>query len=175
MGRHDGVRSPRAASMPSRRSATRSSLRGSPARWSRPETRSSSRSSARWPYLAAEAERTERWKHRLGRDGFRVGIAWQGNPKAPGPSRAIPLQAFRPLSRLAGVRLISLQKNDGSGALGGASKGMAVESLGADFDAGADAFLDTAAVMMNLDLVITPRSRILPVRSGGRSGSRCGT
>jgi hypothetical protein len=96
----------------------------------------------------------------LGRDGFRVGIAWQGNPKAPGPSRAIPLQAFRPLSRLAGVRLISLQKNDGSGALGSASKGMVVESLGADFDAGADAFLDTAAVMMNLDLVVTSDTSI---------------
>jgi hypothetical protein len=37
---------------------------------------------------------------------------------------------------------------------------MAVGTLGADFDAGADAFLDTAAVMENLDLVITSDTSI---------------
>ena len=33
--------------------------------------------------------------------------------------------------------------------------GMRLQNLGADFDAGPDAFLDTAAVIANLDLVIT--------------------
>jgi ADP-heptose:LPS heptosyltransferase len=33
--------------------------------------------------------------------------------------------------------------------------GMRLETLGSDFDAGADAFVDTAAVMQHLDLVIS--------------------
>ncbi len=37
---------------------------------------------------------------------------------------------------------------------------MEVESLGEDFDAGGYAFLDTAAVMENLDLVITSNTSV---------------
>ena len=83
-----------------------------------------------------------------------------GNPKAPGPSRAIPLEAFVPLSRIPGVRLISLQKDDGDGDLRRLRDAMTVETLGPDFDAGADAFLDTAAVMTSLDLVISSDTSI---------------
>ena len=39
-------------------------------------------------------------------------------------------------------------------------QGMKIETLGDDFDAGDDAFLDTAAVMANLDLVISADSSI---------------
>jgi ADP-heptose:LPS heptosyltransferase len=35
-----------------------------------------------------------------------------------------------------------------------------VESLGDDFDSGPDAFIDTAAAMSNLDLIITPDTSI---------------
>jgi hypothetical protein len=112
------------------------------------------------PYLAAEPERIGRWRDALGGDGFRIGIAWRGNPKAPGPSRAIPLGVYAPLSQIPGVRLVSLHKNDGGEPLAGLPDGVTVETLGDDFDAGADAFLDTAAVMMNLDLVITSDTSI---------------
>jgi len=60
-----------------------------------------------------------------------------------------------PLSRVPGVTLISLQKTDGLDQLADLPAGMTVETLGPDFDAGPDAFLDTAAVMMNLDLIIS--------------------
>jgi tetratricopeptide (TPR) repeat protein len=116
--------------------------------------------SADGPYLAAEPERTERWQRHLGGEGFRVGIAWRGNPKAPGPSRAIPLETFLPLARVPGVRLISLQKNDGVDELADLPDGMTIETLGAGFDSGEGAFLDTAAVMMSLDLVITSDTSI---------------
>ena len=33
-------------------------------------------------------------------------------------------------------------------------------TLGDDFDSGGDAFIDTAAVMMNLDLIVTPCNAI---------------
>ena len=46
---------------------------------------------------------------------------------------------------------------------------MRVETLGADFDAGADAFIDTAAAMTCLDLVVTVRH----FDRASRRGSRC--
>ncbi len=59
-----------------------------------------------------------------------------------------------PIAALPGVHLISLQKGDGLDQLGSLPSGMRVETLGPDLDAGPDAFLDTAAIMMSLDLVI---------------------
>jgi predicted O-linked N-acetylglucosamine transferase (SPINDLY family)/glycosyltransferase involved in cell wall biosynthesis/SAM-dependent methyltransferase len=108
------------------------------------------------PYLSADPDRVEFWSRRLPTRGFRVGIAWQGNPLQPtDKARSIPLRAFASLARLAGIVLVSLQKDAGVDQLAALPLGMVVESLGVDFDAGRDAFLDTAAVMMNLDLVIT--------------------
>jgi ADP-heptose:LPS heptosyltransferase len=56
------------------------------------------------------------------------------------------------LTQLTGVRLISLQKGHGTEQLAALPQ---VERLGDDFDAGPDAFLDSAAAMESLDLVIT--------------------
>jgi tetratricopeptide (TPR) repeat protein len=108
------------------------------------------------PYLAADAARIERWAKRLPRGKFKVGIVWQGNPYPKVDSgRSIPLRSFAPLGAIPGVSLISLQKNDGSEQLTGLPAGLTVETLGADFDTGPDAFLDSAAVMMNLDLIVS--------------------
>ena len=54
---------------------------------------------------------------------------------------------------IAGVRLISLQV--GPAAAEAASAPFAVESLGEEFDCGPDCFLDTAAAMASLDLVVS--------------------
>ncbi len=105
------------------------------------------------PYLRAEAARVAAWGARLPQATFRVGIAWQGSKTDP--ARWAPLAAFAPLSRVPGVTLISLQKSDGLAQLDNLPAGMTVMTLGADFDAGPDAFLDTAAVMMNLDLIVS--------------------
>jgi tetratricopeptide (TPR) repeat protein/GR25 family glycosyltransferase involved in LPS biosynthesis/ADP-heptose:LPS heptosyltransferase len=108
------------------------------------------------PYLSADPGRVRRWASRLPADGLRVGIAWQGNPKSPiEKGRSIPLKAFAPLGLVEGVKLISLQKGAGVEQLANLPAGMKVETLGPGFDAGPNAFLDTAAVMMNLDLVVT--------------------
>ena len=80
---------------------------------------------------------------------------WQGKSTADVDfGRSIPLRSFAPLSRIPGLTLISLQKYDGAEQLA-LPPGMTVETLGAEFDAGSDAFVDCAAVMMNLDLVIS--------------------
>jgi len=108
------------------------------------------------PYLAAEPDRVAIWRDRLRPSGFCVGIVWQGNPDYKSDrSRSVPLGCFAPLANIPGVRLISLQKVHGLGQLESLPDHIKVETLGANFDEGNDAFVDTAAVLMNLDLVIT--------------------
>ncbi len=106
-------------------------------------------------YLKAEPARVQRWATHLadGSRGLRVGINWQGNPLAKiDKGRSFPLRVLEPLMQIPGVRLISLQKNAGVEQLADFPQ---VGTLGADYDAGPDAFLDAAAVVENLDLVIT--------------------
>ena len=110
------------------------------------------------PYLSAEPDRVARWRERIGTAGLKIGVAWQGNPgRAEDRGRSIPLREFAPLAAVPGVRLISLQKNDGTQQLQDAP---AVETLGRDFDAGSDGFLDAAAVTMCVDIVVTSDTSI---------------
>jgi tetratricopeptide (TPR) repeat protein len=102
------------------------------------------------PYLRPEPARVATWAEHLGHHGFRIGICWHGNLKI-NLKRNMPLGSFAALAAIPGVRLISLMKD----AAPDIATGFAVESLSADFDASADAFLDTAAVMANCDLIVT--------------------
>ena len=106
------------------------------------------------PYLSADQERAGKWAARLGLDDFKIGICWQGglNPNLAG--RSFPIRELTRLAQVPNVRLISLQKDLGIEQLAALPAGMKVDTLG-DFDAGSDAFVDTAAVMQNLDLIIT--------------------
>lgn len=107
------------------------------------------------PYLRAEPALAQKWAARIGPAGFRIGIVWQGNadPEAD-MARSMPLAAFAPLAATPNARLISLQKGFGVEQLADPPPGMRVESLGEDFDAGPDAFVDAAAAMMHLDLLV---------------------
>ena len=110
----------------------------------------------RVPYLKAEEGLAGRWKQIIGNSGFKIGIAWRGNPQGKvDRGRSFPLSKLAPLSRLPGVRLISLQKHHGLDQLANLPAGAKVESLGDGLDSGPDAFIDTAAIMTNLDLIIT--------------------
>jgi hypothetical protein len=115
---------------------------------------------AQVPYLAAEPERVAKWRERLrALPGMRVGLAWQGNPKAEkfvwARGRSLPLAALEPLAQLPGVSLLSLQKGPGSEQLAQVPFADRIVDLDTDLDPGADAFLDTAAVMASLDLVVS--------------------
>jgi tetratricopeptide (TPR) repeat protein len=129
------------------------------------------------PYLGADRKLVQQWKRELRATfcatdvltphsarrtpHFLIGIAWQGNP-AYGfdPQRSIPLSNFAPLARVDGVRLISLQKKDGTGQLLEFASQFQVRDLGSQLDEANGAFMDTAAIMMNLDLVITSDSAL---------------
>ncbi len=114
------------------------------------------------PYLKAEPDRVAQWRARLGDHGFRIAIAWQGRTSGVNDARrSFPLAALAPLAAIPGVRLIALQKGEGSEQLDSLPAGMNVERLGEDFDAGPDAFIDSAAVMEACDLVITMDTAIV--------------
>ena len=106
------------------------------------------------PYLTADPALRTAWRERLAdvaADGLRVGIVWSGNLGSEvEQGRSIPLAAFAPLAR-PGVRLVSLQKGDGLEQLAAAP--FAVADLGEPYQAGD--FADTAAVLAELDLLVT--------------------
>lgn len=108
------------------------------------------------PYLIAEPARVEAWRTRLG-DGFKVGINWaSGHSDKPHfQRRDIALADFEPLAALPGVQLVSLQKGLATAQLAEVPFRDKIMTIGADPDADADFFLDTAAAMMNLDLVVS--------------------
>lgn len=115
-------------------------------------------------YLQADPVRLARWKERIGDEGFKVGIAWQGSVRAN--LRSFPLAvAVERLGQLPGVRIISLQKHAGLEQLEALPPG-AVETLGEDFDPGPDAFVDTAAAMASCDLFITTDTSVVHVAGG---------
>jgi hypothetical protein len=112
---------------------------------------------AKVPYLKADKRLVECWRQKLGSAGeFKIGIAWQGNPHHKwGRHRSIPLAQFAPLARIPGVRLISLQKGPGTEQLKDFATHYPITDWGAELDSTSGAFMDTAAIIKNLDLVIT--------------------
>ncbi len=109
------------------------------------------------PYVHPDPGLLASWRDELAQiDGFKVGINWQGNPKYAGDfHRSIPLAHFEPLARVPGVRLISLQQNFGIEQLEQLDGRFPVIELGSRLDRTTGSFMDTAAVMKNLDLFIT--------------------
>jgi tetratricopeptide (TPR) repeat protein len=110
------------------------------------------------PYLAAEPNRVEKWREHLRQySGMKVGIVWQGRRQFRADHlRSIPLAAFAALARLPGVRLFSLQKGPGAEQLENAEAApLGVVDLAGALDNEGGAFMDTAAAMKSLDLVVT--------------------
>ena len=116
---------------------------------------------AQVPYLFVEPQRTEYWRGELARhEGFRVGIAWQGNPGyAADFQRSVPLAEFVPLADLPGVQLFNLQKKHGLEQLPPLAERLKIVDLAPQLDQQA-AFVDTAAVMQGLDLVVVSDSAL---------------
>lgn len=108
-------------------------------------------------YLTADERLTADWRDRLAAiEGVRVGIVWQGSPTYLADSlRSIPLREFEPLARVPGVRLISLQQFVGLEQLHEIADRFPVVTLGQDVDGSTGAFMDTAAIMRNLDLIVS--------------------
>ena len=113
---------------------------------------------ARIPYLHADTARTEAYAPLLGSSqDFKVGIVWQAgrqldtDHRHDSERRSMSLALFEPLARLPGVRLISLQKDYGTEQLQEFAGRFPISDLGSTFND----LSDTAALMKNLDLVIS--------------------
>jgi tetratricopeptide (TPR) repeat protein len=107
------------------------------------------------PYLFADPQLVEHWHREFSYiRAFRIGINWQGNPRYRGDHRrSIPLAHFAPLAAIPGVRLICLQRGLGTEQI--EQVRFSVTQLGSQVDTVSGAFMDTAAILKNLDLVIT--------------------
>jgi hypothetical protein len=107
-------------------------------------------------YLAAAPERVERWRAALRSiAGLKIGVSWQGNPSySMDRFRSLPLAEFRPLARLPGVTLVSLQQGFGADQVTDVRALFPVATLEGELDRDG-AFLDTAAIVTLLDLVVT--------------------
>ncbi len=109
------------------------------------------------PYIPTDSNLVDKWRRELSNyPEFKVGINWQGNPKYAGDyHRSVPLKFFEPIARVPGVRLFSLQKNDGVEQLAQIAGKFEVTELGGRLDIDTGPFMDTAAVLTCLDLFIT--------------------
>ncbi|MFZ1179970.1 MAG: tetratricopeptide repeat protein [Herbaspirillum sp.] len=108
-------------------------------------------------YLSADPDESAAWAFKLdqlagNKTDLRVGFAWAGNPEhGSDRRRSIPLETFSALFDTPGVKFFSLQKGHVTPELGKLSKELPVFNIGDDFQD----FADTAAAMVNLDLVIS--------------------
>ena len=114
------------------------------------------------PYLFADPELVESWKEKLSRtSAFKIGIVWQGSTlNKGGLSRSIALKEFAPLGKVDGIQLYSLQRGFGSEQIAEMSDRLQIDDFEGKLDENTGAFMDTAAVMRNLDLVITTDTSI---------------
>jgi tetratricopeptide (TPR) repeat protein len=101
------------------------------------------------PYILPDPDLVARWRARLvNHPGFKVGISWQGNPDFKGDRwRSIPLTAFEPLSKIAGIRLFSLQMGAGREQLSDIADKWRITDLCLPL-------VEEAAAMMSLDLIV---------------------
>lgn len=103
------------------------------------------------PYLEIPEVERIKWRALLkGVSGLKVGLVWAGNSNNfADKDRSIPLSDFKHLFTIAGMRLISLQKGELSG------QSAELETNCIDYMDMCHDYLDTAALIMELDLVIT--------------------
>ncbi len=109
-------------------------------------------------YISVSPQLIDYWKHKLGprTAAKRIGICWQGNPGHHADIyRSIALKQFAPVVQVPDVSFLSLQHGFGSEQIKNVSFGNSIQQLPEGIDQSGGAFLDTAAIMKNLDLVIT--------------------
>jgi tetratricopeptide (TPR) repeat protein len=109
------------------------------------------------PYLSAEPQAAREWRQRIGAScGLKVGLVWAGNSREHDPQhaaidlrRSISLRAMAPILATRGCSFFSLQKGPAAQELKSGDAPIL------DFSAQWRDFADTAALLANLDLVIS--------------------
>ena len=112
------------------------------------------------PYLSADPALTESWKRRLnGVPGFKVGLVWAGSARRQSPElaaidarRSLPFARLAPLLAVPGCSFVSLHKEPAAATESHSVPGHATVH---DLSGELHDFSDTAAVVANLDLVVS--------------------
>lgn len=123
------------------------------------------------PYIFAKPELVDYWANKLATDpslkpnspkDIKIGICWQGNPnyrtqflRQAVASKSMHVKQFSPLARMKGITLYNLQKMGGEDQLKELDADIHIRCFDEDFDTTHGRFMDTVAVMKNLDLIIT--------------------
>lgn len=106
------------------------------------------------PYMFAEKAKIKAWRKRVdaaGKSKRKAGLVWSGSPTFGNDRyRSMALADLSALSELENVAWYPLQKGPAHAQLADAPEAFRVH----DFTAGLNSFDDTAALIMNLDLVI---------------------
>ncbi len=107
---------------------------------------------AKNPYIHAAPCKTNKWKVRIGETGYKVGIVWTGSPTFEASHlKACSLKHFARLAEIQEVQLLGLQKGDAATKYCRIPETARIDNLGPELKD----FSDTAAVIENLDLVIS--------------------
>jgi hypothetical protein len=110
------------------------------------------------PYLRVPGESVDHWRSKLGDSGFKIGIAWAGNPSFKNDrDRSITLKNILPVCSVPGARFFSLQKDLRDGDAEFLNANPHIRHLGNELEN----FLDTAAAMESLDLIISSDTSIV--------------
>ncbi len=115
------------------------------------------------PYIFAKPELVSHWAEQLKDDhNFKIGICWQGNPnyrtqflRQAVAGKSMHVKHFAPIAQLEGVSLYNLQKMGGEEQLKELGDNINIKSFGPELDSTNGRFMDTVAIMKNLDLILT--------------------
>jgi len=105
------------------------------------------------PYLKVDPARVDAWRQRLEAETRpKVGIAWAGSRTHQADhQRSVKLALFAPLAQFESIAFYSLQRGEKAAELSSPPSGLTIRCLEEE----SGDILDTAAAIMNLDLIIT--------------------
>lgn len=113
------------------------------------------------PYLSVPESLNAYWRGQLASLGGRkIGLCWQGNPQHHADVyRSVPLAALEPLTEIADLNRISLQFGHGVEQLQQVRFADKIRTIDQPLDQ-SGAFLDTAAILKQLDCLVTSDTAI---------------
>jgi Flp pilus assembly protein TadD len=127
---------------------------------------------AKVPYIKVDYLLVQKWRNKIQADDskLKIGLAWAGSPKHRNDhNRSCHLDVFSSLSEFSNISFYSLQKGSASEQTKNVPKGMKF----IDYTEEIIDFSDTAALMENLDLIISVDTSV--VHLAGALGKRVWT
>ncbi|VWB78818.1 putative TPR repeat protein [Burkholderia lata] len=105
------------------------------------------------PYIFAPKKSIDKWKKIVPRDTMQIGLVWRGSPHHESDAfRSLPsLSTLAPIWEIKGISYISLQRGTASEEITRLREKQPLRDLGEEIED----FGDTAAIITQLDLVIT--------------------